>query len=648
MEIENFKGLRSLELNFNPEVTQFSGPNGSGKTTVVDAYLWTLTGKDSTGSEAFKVQPVDENNVTIPKLNTSVRLTFSINGETVTFERGFSQKWTKPRGTNEEVLKGNESSYIVNGVPLTMTEYYGKVREYICGADNFQLLSSVRAFFKLDTQTRRRKLIEMAGEMPDILTKEDFPNLYDAVQETKSVEGAKKQASKALSDLKFRAESIPSRMSENERDLPVDVDFNALKERKAEVESQISEIESELLKTSSSRDSAFETETNLKKKVYSIESKIYERKASIVGNLRSVKTERENELLKLKSELNSIDVNVKIKERRVSSNKAEIERLSAELQRKGEEWSKVNKSQPVDNTTAECPTCHRPFSEDELAEIRNELIASFNEGKVATLRRIEESGNNLKKQKESLESENKVLEEEIGVLNADIENKKQAISSKESEIAALPSVPDYSTDEKLAELNAAYESAFKELSDFNSSKEEDTTPTELLQKKSTLSQERDNLIKEIAMERMFDLVANRRKELEKEQEQISVEMAIASQILFEISQYQKAHIKAVEDKVSSLFSFVKFQMYEPNLTNDGEREICECLVNGVPYSSNLNYAAKVNAGLDIINGFSKYLGISAPVWIDNKESVSKIIAPAEQVITLSVNDNYSKLTNVTV
>ena len=93
---------------------------------------------------------------------------------------------------------------------------------------------------------------------------------------------------------------------------------------------------------------------------------------------------------------------------------------------------------------------------------------------------------------------------------------------------------------------------------------------------------------------------------------------------------------AVESKVSSMFRFVKWKMYEKNLTNDGEKEICECVVDGVPYSTNLNTAKVVNAGIDIVNAVSKWLGIVVPVWVDGKESVTELIPTDSQLITLSV------------
>ena len=42
MTLTNFKGIRSLEMNFDPEVTSDLEKRTTGKNTLMDAFLWTL------------------------------------------------------------------------------------------------------------------------------------------------------------------------------------------------------------------------------------------------------------------------------------------------------------------------------------------------------------------------------------------------------------------------------------------------------------------------------------------------------------------------------------------------------------------------------------------------------------------------------
>ena len=170
----------------------------------------------------------------------------------------------------------------------------------------------------------------------------------------------------------------------------------------------------------------------------------------------------------------------------------------------------------------------------------------------------------------------------------------------------------------------------------------EATPTEgqdeieLRNRKERLSSEVESLLRELAKEDNIAKVAKRRAELEAEDARLSDEIAELDGVLYEIQRYSKARINIVEDMVSSRFKYVRWKMYEPNLTNDGEKEICECLVDGVPVSRNVNQAGRINAGIDIINALSSWLGLSVPLWIDGKESVTSLIDTGAQLITLQV------------
>ena len=49
LSLFNFKGIRNLTLDFTNAETWIYGENGTGKTTVCDAFSWLLFGKDSKG-----------------------------------------------------------------------------------------------------------------------------------------------------------------------------------------------------------------------------------------------------------------------------------------------------------------------------------------------------------------------------------------------------------------------------------------------------------------------------------------------------------------------------------------------------------------------------------------------------------------------
>jgi hypothetical protein len=69
--------------------------------------------------------------------------------------------------------------------------------------------------------------------------------------------------------------------------------------------------------------------------------------------------------------------------------------------------------------------------------------------------------------------------------------------------------------------------------------------------------------------------------------------------------------------------------------NGGEVECCDALIDGVPFSD-ANNAAKINAGLDIINTLCEFYQVTAPIFIDNRESIVELIDCESQIVNLIV------------
>ena len=98
MMLTNFKGIRSIEVNFNPEVTNISGDNATGKTSMMDAFLWCLFGKDSQNRADFNIKTLDAEGKAFPKLEHEVVVVLSVDGIETVFRRCYKENWVKKRG----------------------------------------------------------------------------------------------------------------------------------------------------------------------------------------------------------------------------------------------------------------------------------------------------------------------------------------------------------------------------------------------------------------------------------------------------------------------------------------------------------------------------------------------------------------------
>src|SRR5690606_27385057 len=126
--LTNFKGIKSLSIDFDPITTVISGENGTGKTTVYDAFNFLLFGKDSSDRKDFNIKTLDKYNNPIHKLNHEVIGVFDVDGVVQTFKRCFKEKWVKQRGQEESEMVGHETHFYFNEVPLSKSEYELKVK----------------------------------------------------------------------------------------------------------------------------------------------------------------------------------------------------------------------------------------------------------------------------------------------------------------------------------------------------------------------------------------------------------------------------------------------------------------------------------------------------------------------------------------
>ena len=95
------------------------------------------------------------------------------------------------------------------------------------------------------------------------------------------------------------------------------------------------------------------------------------------------------------------------------------------------------------------------------------------------------------------------------------------------------------------------------------------------------------------------------------------------------------------ERINRKFRRVRFRLFEVQ-QNGGLKEGCDVMVptdDGrlVPYSV-ANNAARINAGLEIIDTLSEHWGVKLPVMVDNAESITRLAKTNTQMIRLVVSE----------
>ena len=630
----NFKGIRDLSVEFNKDLTSIYADNGLGKTSIFDGITWVLFGKDSKDRKSFGIKTYDENNRVIPRIPHEVTVTLLVDGEEVTLCRRYNEKWTKKRGSAEEVFDGHEEERLYNGVPCSMKEYNEKIAA-MCSEEVFKFITNPLYFTKQKADVQRSMLIRMAGGVSDdeiARGNTDFENLLSKLT-GKNLDEYKREIQAKKRRIKNELDMIPSRIDERKRDMPTAEDWDALESELESKKKALADIEQQLLDASKAAETVNSRKMELMKKVGEVQEKKTKRQFEIREGLLS-------DFRKQTNARNTLTDNIHKEERVVNSLKADIQeydkqlvRLADERNRLLAEWESINEEKLTFNEEEFiCPTCKRRFEVNEIESRQQEISETFLKNKATRLERNKQSGMEIKRKREEIEQLKLQAEVNVSSKQAWIDAQK-ASSLYLNELVEPETASVITVDREYVELCNQETELYNQINNYNATSRTDNL--ELMEGKRTINASIDELKKMLSKRETIERNNMRISELETMMRQQSQELAELEGIEFTITAFVKARIEAVERKINGMFSIVKFKMYEQQI-NGGEIETCEAIVGGVPFSD-LNDAGKINAGLDIINAICGFEGVYAPIVIDNAESVNELLPTKSQKIRLVVS-----------
>ena len=619
LRFTNFKGFKDFEVDFSQDTT-ISGDNGTGKTSIVDGFLWLLFGKDSEGRTDFHIKHLNKGKT---QRISEVEGILSIDDRKVVLRRSYCEKWTKRRGNSEEEFTGHESQYFIDDVPCQAGEYKSFI-DNLCKEDVFRMITNTSYFPYLKKEVKRNMLLEMAGEIDEseiINSNDNFKELFAEIEEGLSLEKYKAKVAAKKAVIKKAIEDIPARIDEVKRGMPETENWQELE----------SELEQKTIKLKEYEKSLIDTTTALnmlnKKRFEKLEI-VQKVKNELFIRQNEVKQEVLKEYLNQKNEYDYRLNHIATIKRNNQRTKDRISELELELSRKKtikdallQTYHDIKNSVfKVDESKLQCPTCLRIFENSD--EKIQELQENFNIEKSKLLEANMEKGIALKKHIENLEKEIECLEKDIQELPEPL---PEPIAIQDSEIHAA-----IQGDAKCLAIIRRIESAEKEAGEA-----ETADTSEIEEVIELLKNSIDEIKGKLTLKTVIDNSTERIKNLSGELKASNLELARLEGIEFTINNFNKAKMSIVEERVNSLFSIVKFRMFDTQI-NGGEVETCEEMVDGIPYNGALNNAMRVNAGLDIINAICKHIGIYAPIFFDNAESVNEFIQTESQVIKLVV------------
>lgn len=630
----NFKGIRDLSVEFNQELTSIYGDNGIGKTTIFDGITWVLFGKDSKDRKSFGIKTYDENNHVIPRIPHEVTVTLLVDDEEVTLCRRYNEKWTKKRGSAEEVFDGHEEERLYNGVPCSMKEYNEKIAS-LCSEEVFKFITNPLYFTKQKADVQRAMLFRMAGGVSDAdiaSGNREFENLLSKLT-GKNLDEFKREIQAKKRRIKNELDMIPSRIDERKRDMPTSEDWDTLEKELESKKKALEDIEQQLIDASKAAEVSNQHKMTLIKEAGKIQEKKAERQFKIKEDILAEYRQQQSARNKLVSAISAEESTIATLKTRIQEYDNSLVKLAQDREYLISEWNSINAEQLTFNEDEFiCPTCKRRFEVHEIESRQQEISETFLKNKSERLERNKQAGMGIKRKREEIEQLKLQAEVNVSSKQAWIDEQK-ASSLYINELVEPETASVIAADREYIELCNQETELRNQIN--NEADTSSSDNSELIEGKRTIISSIDELKKMLSKKEAIERNNARISELETMMRKQSQEYAELEGIEFTITSFSKARIEAVERKINGMFKTVKFKMFEQQI-NGGEVETCEAIVGGVPFSD-LNDAGKINAGLDIINAICGFEGVYAPIVIDNAESVNELLPTKSQQIRLVVS-----------
>lgn len=618
LALRNFKAHREFEIEPYGADLNIYGDNAVGKTTLADAYTWVLTGKDSLGRADFGIKTTDEAGNAIPKLDHSVEAEFDLGGgKSLTLNRTYKEDWTKKRGSATESFSGHVTEYEVNGVPVQAQEYNAQVAA-ICPPKQFELLTNTRTFAALHWQDRRKMLLGLVGDLSDeavIASNRELEELPEILA-GRTCEDYKKVATASRLKIAEELKSIPARIDEATRGIseagmpvliePIRTELRKLIEERAETAAG-GALAAEKRSKAQFELKRLELETNLRGQPNPEREKT-QAAADEAHRLWMDAARAQHDAEAVLDDL-----------------KFHLAREAAQRGRLRTEYADANSLTFAVPDGSTCSACGQLLPLERIEE-------TFNSAKAERLERIKKEGvqaksacDELEKRIAEFEPTVKVAQEKAALIKVDLE-KLQSLAR--SQVSAPV---DPAKNEEWQRLTG-----YIEKSDGNIKRLELGLKVALAEIDGKIAEAQERLDQAAHTNAAIEeskRAAARVEELESREKELLIQHEELSRHLYLIETFTRAKCSLLTDSINARFTLARFKLFDIQV-NGGIAECCTITIAG---REDLSSAERVNVGLDIIETFAKEAGFAPPIFIDNAESVTRVLPTSGQQIRLVVS-----------
>ena len=632
LRLENFRGNRELDVDFNGKNADVFGANGTGKTTIANAVTWLFCDAPATEEKDFSPKTAGAHD-----LHHKAEMTVAKDdGERFTFAKDYYEKWTKKRGSASREFSGHVTDWYVNGVQQKKKTYEETIQQATGATIEQMKMLLIHGYFPqtMKPEARRTVLFELCEEVSDedVIRENGLEGLSGVLlrpgttDEHYSVDEYKKVAAAQRRKLNKELDTLPARIDEASKALPED--GRELAAIEADLKTAQGALDQAMAATAEAKHpkgaevakavlAGKQADLEAKRAAYDTETaKANAAAYDAVGQAKRERDEHERAATKAAEEAKRL-------RGEIGSLKAKRDALLKEYAEvQAEVWGEAQET---------CPTCGQHLPEDKIAELRQ----SFNERKSTRKQHINAEGQQCSKDKIA-ELDAKAAEQEA--LAAEEAQKSEDATKRAADLEAkIQTPPAYEATEEGQAILADIEKAKDSLQGGG-------IDTEALAKAQAAENDARAHLDELSAEKAAYQAAERARarieELRAAQKKDSCELDKIEAGLDLCDRFIRAKAQAITRSINKHFQTVSWQLFKEQV-NGGLEQVCNPMTQNaagewVEYKSS-NTAAQVNAGLEIIDVLNKHFHTNLPVIVDRAESVCKIAKVSEQTIRLIVS-----------
>lgn len=658
LRITNFKGITDKVVKFGRE-TFIHGVNGSGKTTIADAFFWLLFGKNSQDEKTFGIKNTVKTELN--EMDHVVEADITIDGKKHTLKHVYREKWQRKKGSSTPTYTGNENEYWWNDAPLQLKEWNAKISKLI-DEGIFKLITNPNYFnTMLSWQDRRKTLLEMAGKIDMGVVIKGNKALEDLYERLKgnTMKDFRATLSAKKSKLKEESVSIPARIDELKKSLQEETpDFDALEAEANTLKQQLADVDEALQSKSSKLKKFHDEQAKVQSEIHSLKRQLADLRNSNRIQLENDDRSASADIDATKALIAKMEKDIAALEKDKAASQKRIEDLNKSIAGMREKWEamKLEKFEyppfEYDPESESCPHCKQLLPADTIAtrkatleknyaDDRKKKEEAFNQSLLNRKNENKAEGKRLADSRDSILKEVEETSSAIALKSADLDTAVANLQVLESKFTKPEPIETRLEEVMKNNKDArAFETAIAaQIRLLQDEPAEDNE--ELKKRKQELQAAISDIQKKLGMK---DSIANtevRITKLAEDQKNYAQQLADLEKEEHLLLQFEKLHMEQMQQQVNGMFKYVTFKLFETQV-NGGENPCCETLLDGVPFSD-LNTAGRIKAGIDIINALSAHHNVWAPIFLDNRESVTEIPKTESQVISLVVSPKDKKL-----